>query len=72
MDALAEAQDAMLERLAQSGRMSRCEPRLNEARDPEYWLAQPGAPKPELADEEGQGRTIDYDELLENWRKTGA
>ncbi len=72
MDALAAVQDATLERLAQSGKLSRCAPKLNPARDPAYWLAQPGAPKPALADEEGQGRTIDYDELLESWRSTGT
>lgn len=72
MDALAAAQDAMLERLAQAGGMTRCEPLLNAARDPEYWLSRPGAPKPAMADEEGQGQTVDYDELLWPWRESSA
>lgn len=72
MDALATAQDAMLERLAQVGEMTRCEPRLNAASDPESWLSQSGAPKPALADEEGQGQTVDYDELIRTWRESGA
>lgn len=68
MDDLAGAQDELLARLQQTGLMTRCEPRLNQARDPQYWLDQPGAPKPKRDDEEGQGVTMDYDELIEAWR----
>ena len=68
LDNLAAAQDELLARLQQMGSMEQCEPRIGEARDPQVWLDQPGAPKPKLADEEGQGVTVDYDELLAAWR----
>jgi len=71
LDNLASAQDQLLGRLQQVGGMTRCEPQLAEPRDPQYWLAQSGAPKPKLADEEGQGRTVDYEELLRTWREGG-
>ena len=68
MDQLAAAQDQTLARLQQAGGMKRCEPRLAEPRDPQYWFDQPGAPKPKLADEEWQGVTMDYEEMLRAWR----
>jgi glycerol transport system substrate-binding protein len=68
MDNLADAQDELLGRLQQAGLMERCDPQLAEPRDPEYWLNQPGSPKPKLPDEEDQGRTIDYDQLIQAWR----
>jgi glycerol transport system substrate-binding protein len=72
MDSLASTQDELLGRLQQSGLMKRCEPRLAESRDPQYWLNRPGAPKAKLADEEGQGVTMDYDEMLASWREGGV
>ncbi len=69
MDNLAIAQDELLARLQQVGSMKRCEPQIGEVRDAQYWLDQPGAPKPKLADEEGQGVTMDYDEMLKTWRE---
>ena len=42
-------------------------PKLNEERDAEYWLSQPGSPKAQLANEKPQGQTISYDELLKTW-----
>jgi glycerol transport system substrate-binding protein len=69
MDNLAATQDQTLARLQQMGGMKRCEPRLAEPRDPQYWFDQPGAPKPKLADEEGQGVTVDYETLLQAWRE---
>jgi glycerol transport system substrate-binding protein len=68
MDNLAAAQDDVLARAAQSGRMKRCAPKLAEPQPAEEWLARSGAPKPALADEEGQGRTESYDAMLERWR----
>ncbi|MEO1329922.1 MAG: ABC transporter substrate-binding protein [Pseudomonadota bacterium] len=46
-----------------------CGPRLNEERDAEYWLNQPGSPKPKLANEKPQGVTIAYEELIKRWRQ---
>jgi glycerol transport system substrate-binding protein len=68
MDNLAAEQDAVLARLGQVADMGDCAPQLNEAIDPQVWLDRPGAPKPALEDEEGQGVTIDYRALLERWR----
>jgi glycerol transport system substrate-binding protein len=47
--------------------MKRCVPILNPAMDPQVWLDRPGAPKPALADEEGQGETIRYEDLIQRW-----
>jgi len=67
MDALAEQQDKVLDRLARHGVLGECGPQLNEAVDPEYWFNQPGAPKPRLANEKPAGKTIPYDQLIQVW-----
>lgn len=67
MNSLASQQDRVLERLQKHGIQGECGPMLNEERDPEYWLSQPGSPKAKLADEKPQGQTISYDELLQTW-----
>ena len=69
MDNLAAAQDDVMGRIAQADILDTCEPRLAEAIDPQVWLERPGAPKPPLADEEGQGVTMDYEDLLRAWRE---
>ena len=45
-----------------------CGPKMNEPKDEKYWLDQPGAPKPKLANEKPKGETVDYDKLIEAWR----
>ena len=67
MDSLAEQQDRVLERLARHGVLGECGPALAEPRGAEYWLAQPGAPKPKLANEKPAGETVPYDELIRSW-----
>ncbi len=67
MDSLAAEQDKVLGRLEKSGVQGDCGPKLNPERDAQYWLDQPGAPVPKLANEKPQGETIDYDELLKTW-----
>ena len=69
MDNLAAAQDEVLGRLQGADVMKRCPPILGPAIDPQVWLDRPGAPKPALADEEGKGETIRYDDLLRGWRE---
>ncbi len=68
MDALAAAQDKVMARIERSGVQGACGPKLNEERDPEYWLNQPGSPKAKLANEKPQGITVDYDELIKSWQ----
>jgi glycerol transport system substrate-binding protein len=72
MDNLAAEQDRVMQRLERAGVQKRCGPKLNDKRDPEYWLSQPGAPKPKLANEKPQGETIPYDELIKTWEKSGS
>ncbi|WP_233266445.1 ABC transporter substrate-binding protein [Cobetia sp. L2A1] len=69
LDGLAKAQDRILERLERANVMPNCGPKLNEERDAQYWLDQPGAPKPKLENEKPQGETIAYDELLKSWKE---
>ncbi|MEJ2472345.1 MAG: hypothetical protein P8Y74_00460 [Desulfobacterales bacterium] len=69
LDDLAATQDQVMAWLQEAGLMKRCEPRITEPKDPEYWLARPGSPKPGLEDEEGRGYTVDYDTLIQAWRE---
>lgn len=68
LTALAVAQERLMQRLERVGVLGECGPRLNEPQSREYWLNQPGAPKPKLANEKPQGMTIDYDELVSSWQ----
>lgn len=67
LNGLADAQDRVMERLERANVMPNCGPKLNKPRDPQYWLDQPGAPKPKLANEKAQGKTVPYKELLKTW-----
>lgn len=67
LDGLADAQDNVMARLERANVQPNCGPKLNKPRDPQYWLDQPGAPKPKLANEKPQGETIAYKELLKTW-----
>ncbi|VXC73338.1 ABC transporter substrate-binding protein [Pseudomonas sp. 9Ag] len=69
LDGLAEAQDTMMARLERAKVQPKCGPKLNEPRDPEYWLSQPGSPKPKLDNEKPQGQTVSYDELIKSWEQ---
>ncbi len=68
LTALAVAQERLLQRLERAGVLGECGPQLNEPQSRDYWLNQPGAPKPKLANEKPQGITIDYDELVSSWQ----
>jgi glycerol transport system substrate-binding protein len=61
MNNIAFAMDEAMSKM----RMVIYSPRLNERRDPQYWLAQPGSPKPERPEESPQ--TIPYDKLILQW-----
>jgi glycerol transport system substrate-binding protein len=69
MDNLAEEMDKVLERIARSKTQGECGPLLNEKKDEQYWLDQPGAPKAKLANEKPKGETVDYDKLIQAWRE---
>jgi glycerol transport system substrate-binding protein len=68
LDGLAAAQDKVMFRLERANAQGECGPKLNEPRDPNYWLSQPGAPKPKLTNEKPKGQTIAYKELLKSWK----
>jgi glycerol transport system substrate-binding protein len=68
MDNLAAEQDKILQRLERANVQGECGPKLNEPRDEEYWLSQPGSPKAKLDNEKPQGQTVNYDELIEAWK----
>lgn len=72
LDNLAGAIDNTMMRLARANVFSQYEPILNEPRDPEYWFAQPGAPKPRLENEKEQGRTMPYDQMMAEWMAAGT
>ncbi len=71
MDRLAGEMDQVMARMQAADEQANvyggCGPRLNEESDPEYWLSQPGSPKPKLENEKPQGETISYDELIQRW-----
>jgi glycerol transport system substrate-binding protein len=68
LDSLCEEQERVLQRLERAGIMGDIGPKLNEERDPEYWLSQPGAPKPAMEGEE-EPMTVAYDELIKSWNE---
>ncbi|HSI39420.1 MAG TPA: ABC transporter substrate-binding protein [Xanthobacteraceae bacterium] len=75
MDALAAAQDSVMERLERSGVQGDCGPKLNAKQPMAYWVEQAKkngtlAPQPKLANEKPQGETIDYDTLIKSWPAT--
>src|SRR6202050_933711 len=72
MDALAAAQDSVMERLEKSGVQGACGPKLNKKETAEYWFAKSAkdgniAPQRKLANEKPQGETSDYDTLIKSW-----
>jgi glycerol transport system substrate-binding protein len=64
---LCEQQEDVMARLERSGVQGDLGPLLNEERDEEYWLSQPGSPKPELENEDEEPMTVSYDELIQSW-----
>ena len=73
MNRLAQEMDTVMARMQAADEQGNvyggCGPRLNEPRDPEYWLSQPGSPKPKLANEKPQGRTVPYEQLVARWQQ---
>ncbi len=73
MDRLAGEMDQLMARMQVADEKAKaysgCGPRLNQPRDPSYWLSKGGAPWPKLDNEKPPGKTIDYDELIKRWTK---
>jgi len=70
MDRLAESQDRAMAVIERTFTVNNCPPRIpssSEARGRDWWLAQPGAPKPALQNEKPPGQTIRYEDLLTAW-----
>jgi glycerol transport system substrate-binding protein len=72
MDALANAQDRVMERLERAGVQGECGPKLNDEHPMEYWVEKAKAdgniaPQPKLANEKDKPATIDYDTLVKSW-----
>lgn len=72
MDALAAAQDSVMDRLEKSGVQGACGPKLNKKSKPASWFAKAEkdhtlAPQRMLANEKPKGETVDYDTLVKSW-----
>jgi glycerol transport system substrate-binding protein len=71
MDRLAQQMDEVMVRMQRADEANEvyngCGPRLNEEREAEFWLNEPGSPKAKLDNEKPQGETIPYEELVKRW-----
>ncbi|MHA6325959.1 ABC transporter substrate-binding protein [Roseivivax sp. CAU 1753] len=67
LDALCEDQESVMERLERAGIQGDIGPKMNEKKDPEFWLSQEGSPKAKLENEDEEPKTISYDELIKSW-----
>lgn len=70
LNQLAIEQDRVMSTMQRTFQTDVCGPlisRMSDAEGADYWLAQPGAPKPMLANEKPPGETIRYDDLLNAW-----
>ncbi|WP_420393128.1 ABC transporter substrate-binding protein [Acuticoccus sp.] len=73
MDRLATEMDAVMARMQVADERANvyggCGPRLNEERDPSYWLTEvEGSPKPKLENEKPQGETVAYEDIIQRWQ----
>ncbi|KPA12554.1 ABC transporter substrate-binding protein [Candidatus Magnetomorum sp. HK-1] len=62
MDKIAHDQDEMMASL----KLVKFSPKMNPIRSKDYWLNQPGSPKPKRKPEKPQ--TINYDDLIKQWK----
>jgi hypothetical protein len=60
-------------RIQRSGIQGDRGPKMNPCVDENIWLSKPGgfAPQPKLANEKPKGETVDYDTLVNVWKKGG-
>ncbi|MDX1634630.1 MAG: ABC transporter substrate-binding protein [Marinobacter sp.] len=72
LDRLANSQDRAMAVMQRHFSLNTCGPKLvddDKVKGEAWWLAQPGAPKPQLSNEKPAGRTIAYDDLVSSWQK---
>ncbi|ETX14729.1 ABC transporter substrate-binding protein [Roseivivax halodurans JCM 10272] len=69
LDQLCEDMEDVMSRLERAGVQGDLGPVLNEEQDPQYWLDQPGAPKPAIENEDEEPQTVSYDELVQSWQE---
>ncbi|MEO1500412.1 MAG: ABC transporter substrate-binding protein [Pseudomonadota bacterium] len=71
MDRLAEEMDITMARMQAADEAANvyggCGPRLNEEKEADFWLNQPGAPKAKLANEKPKGKTVKYEDIVQRW-----
>ena len=70
LDNLAAAQDRTLSVIERNFLAGDCGPKMakeEQLKDADWWLAQPGAPKPRLRNEKPPGKTLRYEDLLKQW-----
>ncbi len=68
LDSLCGDMESVMERLERAGIQGDIGPAMNDEQDAEYWLSQPGSPKPKLDNEEEEPVTVSYDELIASWQ----
>ena len=68
LDKLCADMESVMERLERAGIQGDIGPKMNEPESAEYWLEQPGAPKPKLENEDEEPKTVSYDELIASWK----
>jgi glycerol transport system substrate-binding protein len=68
LDSLCGDMESVMERLERAGIQGDIGPVMNEEKGAEYWLSQPGAPKPKLDNEDEEPITVSYDELVASWQ----
>jgi glycerol transport system substrate-binding protein len=68
LDSLCSDMENVMARLERAGVQGDIGPVMNDEQGEEYWLAQPGSPKPKLENEEEEPITVSYDELIASWK----
>jgi glycerol transport system substrate-binding protein len=68
LDTLCSDMERVMERIERAGVQGDIGPKLNEPKDAEFWLNEPGAPKPKLENEDEEPMTVSYDELIASWK----
>ena len=68
LDTLCSDMERVMERIERAGVQGDIGPKLNEPQDAEFWLNEPGSPKPKLENEDEEPMTVSYDELIASWK----